>query len=427
MRLHASAFTAIAVAALVGTAAPVDAQLAHASSTSLGMAGNNTAFVRGFGAISVNPAGIGMPGSGFSLAVGPVSGRAGLSPITLGDLVDYEGVVVPASVRSEWLERVSASGGESGMLGAEVTALALTLGNMGFQFSTTAGADVNLPPGVVEAMLFGNAGRTGDPVDLSLTNAGVEAYAMSTAGVSFALPINPALVVGMTGKFTFGHALAVGRSTSGSLSADPISATVDFPLITSCVDEVVCTQDPMGGGSGFGLDLGAMMDLGQITVGASLQNIISNFAWDETTLGYRPGTVVVDVGTAEAEYEEFPFDQAPAELRALIDDFTLKPSVRLGAAMELTPLLTVTGDIHGRLADEGIALQPNYSTGVGAQLDLGLLQLRGGITKISDAMQYGGGTTLVVGPVNLSLAGGLIRGDLADTGLFQFGLSFGDR
>ncbi|MCS5661107.1 MAG: hypothetical protein NZ842_11975, partial [Dehalococcoidia bacterium] len=44
------------------------AQLGDASATTLGLSGNNTATVRGFGAISVNPAGLAMSGSGFSLA-----------------------------------------------------------------------------------------------------------------------------------------------------------------------------------------------------------------------------------------------------------------------------------------------------------------------------------------------------------------------
>jgi len=408
-------------------ASPIHGQLAHASASHLAMAGNNTALVRGFGAISVNPAGLGMPGSGFSLAIAPVQARVGLSPIKWGDVVDYEGQLVPTAVKEEWLARVAQAGGEAGAVGADATAIALTLGNVGFQFSATGSADVNLPTGIVEAALFGNAGRTGTASDLSLVGASVESYAMSTAAMSFALPVSPTLVVGLTGKYTHGHALAVGSSDAGSLVADPISGTMSFPMITTCADEVGCTQDFVDGGSGFGLDLGAMADLGGITVGAAIQNIISSFAWDETKLGYRPGTFTFDTNGSETQFDELPFDQAPDDLKALIDDYTLKPAVRLGAAMELTDQLTVTGDIHGRLADEGIALQPNYGTGVGAELRLGFLQLRAGATKISDGMQYGGGASLVLGTVNLSGAAGMVKGDLSDTVLAQFGLSIGNR
>ena len=56
-----------------------------------------------------------------------------------------------------------------------------------------------------------------------------------------------------------------------------------------------------------------------------------------------------------------------------------------------------------------------------------VLHLRGGATKISEGMQYGGGASLVLGPVNLSGAAGVVKGDLSDTVMAQFGLSFGNR
>jgi hypothetical protein len=46
---------------------------------------------------------------------------------------------------------------------------------------------------------------------------------------------------------------------------------------------------------------------------------------------------------------------------------------------------------------------------------------------MTDGMQYGGGTSLVLGPVNLSGAVGLQKTDLSDTVMAQFGLSFGNR
>jgi hypothetical protein len=418
-------FGALALALLTTHAS--HAQLANASASTLGMAGNNTALVRGFGAISVNPAGLGMPGSGFSLTVAPVQVRLGLAPVKVGDLYDFQGQVVPDATKSEWLDRVIDAGGEAGAVGADATAFALTLGNVGFQVSTTASTELNLPPGSVEGLLFGNAGRTGTPADLDLADASFEGFALTTAAMSFALPVSPSLVFGLTGKYTHGHGLAVGRALSGAIESNPIQGSMDFPMVTSCADEIVCTQDFVEGGSGFGIDLGAMVDLGTITLGASLQNVINSFAWDETKLGYRPGTVFFDTGDFQSDYDELPFDQAPADLQAIVADYTLKPSFRMGAALDVSPIFTLTGDIHGRLADEGIALQPGYHTGVGAELRAGFLHLRGGLTKMTDGMQYGGGTSLVLGPVNLSGAVGLQKSDLSDTVMAQFGLSFGNR
>lgn len=98
--------------------AGLHAQLANASASTLGLAENTTATARGFEAISVNPAGLGMPGSGFSLALVPVRLRTALHPVTLSDLADYEGVVIPDATKEAWLGDVVATGGETGAFGA---------------------------------------------------------------------------------------------------------------------------------------------------------------------------------------------------------------------------------------------------------------------------------------------------------------------
>ena len=70
-----------------------------------------------------------------------------------------------------------------------MTEIALTFWNVGLQLSTLVAADVRLPPSVIEAVLFGNAGRTGEPADVSLADVWVEGYAATSAGLSLALPI----------------------------------------------------------------------------------------------------------------------------------------------------------------------------------------------------------------------------------------------
>lgn len=419
--------TAIAFAAsLLFAATPVAAQLPSASASTLALAGNNTANVQTIGAISVNPAGLGTEGSGFTLAILPVQVRTGLSPITLGDIAQFQGIRLPDATKEEWLTLVEAAGGQNGVVGAEVSGLAFTTGNFGFQLSTVASGDVVLPTGLVEAVLYGNAGRTGTPADLSLLDASVQSFAVTTAGASLAFPVSPQLVLGVTGKFMKGNALAVGRSTSGAIDSDPIQATLDFALVSTCMDEVDCEQDFVSGGSGVGLDLGGMLDLGSIRLGASLQNVVNTFAWDETKLGYRPGTLLIDDGTSESDFDEQSFDNAPTDLKEIVRAYTFDPGYRLGAALDVNSALTLTADIHGELGD-GIALGPDYHTGVGAELSVAILQLRAGIAKVSEAMQYGGGVALVLGPVNLSLAGGLQRGEMRDSAMGQFVLSFGGR
>ena len=77
------ALSSTALVALVGFLGfikpqAVAAQLADASATTLGLSGNNTATVRGFGAISVNPAGLAM--SGFWFQSGALSDSNSLWP-----------------------------------------------------------------------------------------------------------------------------------------------------------------------------------------------------------------------------------------------------------------------------------------------------------------------------------------------------------
>lgn len=415
-------------AAVFGAPRTADAQLANASASTLALSGATTATARGFGAISVNPAGLGMPGSGFSLALLPIQARAGFGPVTLSDLNEYQGVVVPDAVIEEWLTRIEDAGGQSGLVGVDVSGLALTFGNFGLQLSTTASSDFVIPSGVAEAFMQGNAGRTGDATDLDLTDLGIDAFASSTAGLSYAFPVGPAMF-GVTGKYTVGHGLAVARATSGSISTDPISVSLESPAIAPCDDAILggCSESVGNNGSGFGADVGFMMELPMLTVGASIINLFNTFSWDPATLSYRPGTAQYEDGTYDSEFDEAPLAGAPADIRAIVDEYTFKPTLRVGAAMDFPMDLTVSADIHHQVSDEGIALGPRSHLGVGAEWRaLKLIHLRAGLGLITGGTQYSGGASLVLGPVNLSVAGAARTGD-NEGALTQFTLSFGNR
>ncbi|MDE0899710.1 MAG: DUF5723 family protein [Longimicrobiales bacterium] len=427
----------LSLAAAMGTASQGNAQVTNASASTLALAGNHTASVRGFGAISVNPAGLAMPGSGFSLALLSGGGRAGFAPVTLWDFAEFQGALVPTSTKEAWLSKIIASGEEQGSVGAQVTLLALTAGNLGFQLSATGSVDATIPPGVAEGVLYGNAGRTGSVTDLSLTGATLKGFVVSTAALSYALPLTDALALGVTGKYIRGHGVAVARSVAGAIESGPIRGTLDFQAATTCTDDTDrrCEQDFANGGSGYGLDLGVMLNLGRITLGGSMQNLVNTFEWDTRTLSYRRG--VIDTMEEEEEeeeevssannFDEQLFANAPADMKTSIRDYAFQPSYRLGATLDVTSALTLTGDIHGELGDDGISLGQRSHAGVGAELRAGFVHFRGGVAKITDGMQYGGGASLVLGPVNLSGAVGLQRGEERETVMGQFVLSFGNR
>ena len=414
----------VALAALALMAAPASAQLANASASTLGLSGNNTATVRGFGAISVNPAGLAMPGSGFSLALLPIQLRTGLDPVGLQDLADVEGTLLSAATKEEWLTRVVANGGETGSFGADITEFAFTAGNFGLQVSTVAAGSLTLSPGMVEAILFGNGGRTGAAADLILSGAAAEGFAISTGGLSIAFPIASAtgdMAFGATVKYSVGHGVAVARSTSGSVSLDPIKVDVNFPAVHT-------SEDPINTGNGVGVDVGFMLKQDRLSFGVSVQNVVNTFAWDESKLAFRAGTASFEIGESESDFDEMPYSSAPASLRTIVTNMTFKPSIRVGAALDVTDDFTLSGDLHNRISDDGIALAPKFHLGGGAEFrGLKVIHLRGGAAIITDGIQYSGGVSLVLGPLNLSAAAAVQSGDIGENVLGQFSLSFGNR
>ena len=427
------ALVALNAAGPMTTAA--SAQLANASASTLGVSGNNTATVRGFGAISVNPAGLAMPGSGFSLAIVPIQVRAGLDPITLSDLAEFDGVLVPTATKEAWLDEITAAGAQAGLVGVDISEFALTFGNIGLQMSTVISIDENLPPGAAEAILFGNAGRTGSAANLSFDGTTVDGFAFTTAGLSVGIPLESStsdMALGVTVNYTVGNALGIARGTGGIL-ADPVELDVGLAAVFSCEvisegDGTGCDDlDPMGG-TGVGFDLGFMMKQDRFSLGASVSNVVNTFEWDTDKLAYTPASAEFKLGESESSADPEAYSGAPASLKTAVADLTFKPTIQIGAALDVSNDFTVSGDLHNRFSDDGIRLSPKFHLGAGAEFrGLGILHLRGGAAVITDGIQYSGGASLVLGPVNLSAAAAVRTGDLGEVVLGHFALSFGNR
>ena len=98
---------------------------------------------------------------------------------------------------------------------------------------------------------------------------------------------------------------------------------------------------------------------------------------------------------------------------------------RIGPALLLAVAagaVLVAGCVHYRFG-EGIALDPQFHLGPGVEYrPIDFLHLRGGLAVVTGGIQFGGGLSLILGPVNLAAAvagqpGGVIA---------QLGLSFGN-
>jgi len=410
----------VALTLLAVHTGPASAQLPQASAAALGLGNNVTASARGFAAIANNPAGLGHPGSpGFSMAIPAVAFDLGMDPVTLGDLADWENELIPDATKAEWLARIRESGRQVGNLDLNATGLALSVGHVGLQISSIAVGLTDLAPDGAEALLFGNAGRTGAPADLALLGSAVDGFWLSTAALSFGFEATPSLYLGVTGKYTMGHGLVVGRDFGSAFSSDPLQVELEFPVL------LPRTEDPSyNEGTGFGLDLGALWVGPEVTVGASLQNVFHTLEWDLDDMSYVPGLALFDHDTTSSDFDEQPASAAPQPLLDVVATRTIEPVLSVGAEWRPDIWWRFQADVRKRFGD-GLELGPEFHAGVGAEFSaISFLPLRAHVAAVTGGIQLGGGASLVLGPVHLSGAGAYRTGD-ANSVIGMFTLSFG--
>jgi hypothetical protein len=398
----------MAAIGLLATAAPAAGQLGSASAASLGMGEVRTPIARGFDAVASNPAGLAMPGSGgFTLALLPAVGGQGASPVTLRDVQRFEGRLVDDATKRLWSDRVRAAGAEHVDAGGDVTWLAMSVGRIGVQLSTSAHAVGSLTPDAVQALLFGNAGDTGDAGRYVLSGSEFTGMVTHTAAASYAQPFTFArgghspmhLALGATVKYVRGLALAHGRETGGVLGDAPLELSVQFPVVSSTVDGAFDDN-----GHGIGLDLGAAWQSGRWRAGLAVQNVVSTFAWDASKFTYRKGTARFTSASSSSDFDERPLDQAPSEIASVLDRATFDPTIALGLAVQLPGNLLLGVDVRDRFGD-AIDFTPKMVAGAGAEWrPLGWLPLRGGFAALSGGRQASGGAGVRLGAFGLDAA-----------------------
>ena len=405
----------------------VSAQLPAASPAVLGMGNNYTALARGFTAIGLNPAGLGMPDNpGFSMALAPVQVRLGVAPLTLTDILEVEGEVVPVDTKIFWLDRITEAGGFSGRAGYDVTPLALTAGRVGLQISTVGQMSANLSPDALELVLFGNAGLNGTARDLTLAGTRVDGWAGTTAALAFGMPVGSVLgqsfAVGMTLKYTVGHVLVLARDAGTIIRSNPVELDVRLPSIAPGEDFSV------DNGNGVGLDVGGAWESNKWAVGVTIQNVFNTFEWDLDGFVYRSGEALVnDTVTASDDFDlEQPISNAPSALRQEALGQSFKRAFAVGAAYRATGWITLTADARRDTGDALIASEKSH-IGVGLEFrPLRMLPLRGGISRVSGGRtQFAAGLGLILGPVNFSAGLLTEAGSKGEYAVGSFALSFG--
>lgn len=402
----------IAAFLVAGVARTAESQLANASTAATALGGAFTARAQGYNAVYWNPANLGMPGNqGFSFTLLPVDGQAGLKPIDLKRLKDYEGAPVPKSVREEWMLDVESNGVQKGALGGGVTELAFSLGPIAFQASTKLAGNMDLSPGAVEALLFGNAGRYDSVRTLNLAGSSFQSAVYTTGAMSYgmALPMVPLsdFAVGVTAKYTVGHALILGMDQGSSFGTNDLQ--VSFPAVLPDSASLNSGQS----GSGFGLDLGAAWKIPGFRFGVSLQNVVNTFRWDTTKFVSRSavGLFNSDTNYFEADSVDRPYANAPAALRERVAGLKFKPVIAGGVAFDWMPRITVSADIRQQVGD-GIEVGPESMVGAGAEFRLiPFIPLRAGVQMMSGGFGVSGGLGLHFLGFETGLAGWVRKRD----------------
>ncbi len=407
--------------------------LAHAqgnvSAAATAMGGNYTAVARNFNAVAWNPANLGLPGnSRFSLAFSFLPG-VGTGPITLKDLKEYDGLVVPESVRQAWLQRVTDNGGQNLSGDINLTPIALSIGALAFSTTTTIRAAGDVPVALAEVLLFGNAGRTGVPLDYTFADLALDANVTTTFGLSYgeSLPFVTFgdLAVGLTAKYTVGNVAMSMRDNGSALTSNPLQILIDAPI-------VVTDTSTWNNGSGLGLDVGASWQVGTLRASAVVHDLFSSFAWKTDNLYYMPvqATFGQEGGTSQLE-DILPLSGAStalqSELRSLLDESKVTPTLALGLAWTGFKRITIAADLRQRFGD-GLELGSKTEFGVGAELRLiPFIPLREGVTSIGNGMRYSGGVGLEFGLVNMQAAAMVMAAEGRNDAGFGLTMSLGGR
>ena len=410
MSWQAAAVMTLALAlAAVSFPGAATGQLPSASTAPLATANNYTALARGFTAIALNPAGLGMPDNpGFSLVLPSAQLNVGLNAISISEINEFEGVLVPTTTKEAWLQSVQTEGSLTARAGVSATYLALSAGPIGLQVSTVGNVNASLGPDAVELGLFGNAGLTGTTRDMTLAGTGGDGWLATTGAFSLGLPLpgggdDGSLAVGATVKYTVGHTVLALRDEASTLQSNPV--VIDLTLPSVGPDSSLTVNN----GTGVGLDLGLAWENSTFAIGLSVENVFNTFQWVLDDFAYRPGTVFADETSVSSDFDPVPVAGAPASIRDEILAQEFKRAVSIGVAFRPSDRFAISADFRDD-SGETLAIGEGSHMGVGAEIRLlPFLPLRGALSRIEGgAVHIAGGFGLELGPVHFS-AGYLVE------------------
>lgn len=423
---------AAAAGALLALAlgAPVcEAQLPSPNAAALGLGDRTAAGVRGFAAVAANPAGLGMPRpTRFTLAPLPFRLGGGMGPVTLADLAEHDGRDVPDAVREAWLQRIEARGEQTGRGEAGLTLAAGSVDRVGFQLSTLAVATAELNPDAAELLLFGNAGRTGEPRELHLGGSSFDAWVVTTLAVGVGIPLDveigdadgQAFAIGATLKLMDGNALWLGRDLGSFVAGEPFEVWLRFPVIQTRPGDL-----ETGAARGVGLDVGFQWEMPGWRAGLAATNVVNTFRWKLDELVFRPGTALFTQDASEADFTPRPAAEAPLPLRQAVQAFRFARRVAGALERRTGARTTLHAQLDARIGGGADGRAP-FEAGLGVEhRPTPRLPLRAHASALSDGYRLGGGAGVVVGPARLDGAASYVSRASSDAWTAAVGVVLG--
>jgi hypothetical protein len=358
----------------------------------------------------------------------PVQAQAGLSAMTLGDIAAYDGQKIPDAVRQQWLQSVVEDGGFSVRSGVSATGLALSAGPIGLQVSTVGQARANLAPDAFELLMFGNAGLTGTPRDMSLEGTSGSSWAATTAALSLGIPL-PAMSgghfgMGVTVKYTIGHIAGAMLDNGSVVQANPFSVDLAIPsIIPSNFDLSTLTGN---NGSGIGMDLGLAWEGETWAFSAAVQNVFHTFQWDLTAYDYRVGTLTLDGTSITTDFTAAPTTATASAIEDALLAQRFEPAIIMGVAYRLSDKIALAADFKHDTG-EALVIGERSRFGIGAEFEvISFLSLRGGVSRVTGgAIQLGTGLGLKLGPVGISGAYLIEQGSAGEFRAASLAFSYG--
>ncbi len=412
------------------------AQTVPVSGRGAGMVDAASSLLRGPASAIYNPANMGLPGTPkFSLEIPAVGVSYGSAPISLKEIKNYEGELIPDDVKSEWLDRIRDEGGYQLAVEAVARGVGVSYGPFALNILGAGVGRANLPPDAAELLLFGNAGEDGDPSDLVFDNGRASGFGLSYAMLSYGHVVmrkeeagkTKLLSIGASAKYVMGHAYMNMWEVEGVINEDPLEADIVFPLVTITPDDGFKVTD------GFGLDLGVAYQQGKLTVGVGVTDVINTLVWDPDKASVRDGSAVVNDDSSAANFDKKSLDDPTVDPeirdRAIqeLKNAELDPVLQASAAYRFRDDLTFVGQFVHRTGNRVIQTDARTSLGVGAEYrPLPILPVRAGFAVITGGVRWSIGAGIEFWGMRLDLAyGRRYSNDIGDTVQLAGGLTIG--